>query len=138
MATRTELEELNVADLRDLAAEADLEGRSSMSKADLVDALADDGPAPAGESSGPRPLDRLLGPDPDAEPAERPTVPAGGIDPALEAEAKAAAAAEAEIRTGRTRPQAAMIDPRLVDVRDRAIAADRASVTPATAPPPRG
>lgn len=138
MATRTELEELNVTDLRDLAAEAELEGRSKMTKAELVDALADDGPgdAPQEGESGVRSLDRLLGPDPDAEPAQRPTVPAGGIDPRLEETAKADR--KREERPPRARPQAARIDPRLVDVRTRTIEEDRRSVGSATEPPVRG
>lgn len=112
MADRTELEALTVDELRDLAADADVEGRSGMNKAGLVDALAD-GPAPpdttpvAAEPEEGRPgpgIDEALAAERErlreaeaaaaADVEERPTV--GGIDDVLVARRAATIEAEAE------------------------------------------
>lgn len=104
MPRRDELEAMTVDDLQDLAAERAVEGRSSMRKADLIDALAD----------GPAPLVDVLAPD-DDDPLEifapaTPAAPAGTLDPALAAARDATRAREA----AQARPSAVTDPPTVV------------------------
>ena len=113
--TRDELDALSKDELYELATDADVSGRSGMSKGELVDALADD--APAGDSR---------------------TIPPGGIDPILvqrrdELRAREDAEAEAAAAAATTGP--VELDPELARIREETRAADAASESSATASP---
>lgn len=91
MATRDELQQLTKDELYEQATDADVEGRSTMSKAELVDALADDtGDTPSTET----PAAALSASDPPEveQTVQQEAVNDGrvGLDPVL-ADAKAAA-----------------------------------------------
>lgn len=88
MPPRDELESRNLDELRALASDAEIEGRSSMNKADLVDALADDGDtSPAAERAG-TPSDEITPPE-QTDQQEAVNDGRTGLDPVL-ADAKAA------------------------------------------------
>lgn len=119
MPTRTELEALTVDDLRALASEADVDGRSSMTKSELVDALADE----PDQDDGP------------TVPAAPPPTGAGGIDERLVAARDETRAREdAEAAAVEDRPVVGGIDPLLVERREATRQADAAEVSVSEAP----